>query len=427
MKRKTFTKVMAIILAILLLGSLVFSVLSYLVAGVGASELDELNEEQEQVQQRREELEQQRRELSAQRAAVQSTIKDLSSSIEDLERQRKEYDELVLLTDYEMVNLSQQVSVLEDEIEIKRVEYEIAAEKEAEQRILFRKKLRALEEEGEISYYEILFDDLTDFGDLLSRLDMIDELNARDEVIIAEMEAAKQEVVLAQQALYDAKDECERKQEEQLAKKQELEGLIEEAVALIKELEGELLLTEEEEQEWADRVAYIQEEIRLTEAADREIAKRIEELERQDLLKNAGVTATGTYLWPSGDSYYVISFYGMRYHPVLFYYTKHNGIDIGAPLGTNVYASDGGVVITSEKGESYGNYVMIAHGNGRYTLYAHMDVRYVSVDDVVSQGDVIGLCGSTGYSTGPHIHFEVYENDERVDPLQFFSNYVVLD
>ena len=76
---------------------------------------------------------------------------------------------------------------------------------------------------------------------------------------------------------------------------------------------------------------------------------------------------------------------------------------------------------------TWGNYVMIAHGNGRYTLYAHLDVRYVSVDDVVSQGDVIGLCGSTGYSTGPHIHFEVYENDERVDPLQFFSNYVVLD
>lgn len=427
MKRKTFTKVMAIVLAILLLGSLVLSVLGYLMTGASASsELDELTQEQEQVQQRREELEQQQRELNSQRAAVQGTIRELSSSIEDLERQRAEYDELVLLTDYEMVNLSQQVSVLEDEIDVKRAEYEIAAANEAEQRLIFRKKLRALEENGDISYYEILFEDVADFGDLLSRLDMIDELNARDEAIIAEMEAAKQEVILAQQALYNAKDECERKQAEQAELKLELEKLIEEATGLIRELEGELELTEEEEQEWASRVAHIEEEIRITEAEDREIADRIEELERQDLLKNAGVTATGTYLWPSADSYYVTSLYGMRYHPVLFYYTKHNGIDIGAPLGTNVYASDGGVVVTSQKSESYGNYVMIAHGNGRYTLYAHLDVRYVSVDDVVSQGDVIGLCGSTGYSTGPHIHFEVYENDERVDPLQFFDNYVVL-
>ena len=428
MKRKTFAKVMAIILAILLLGSLLFSVLGYLMTGASASsELDELAQEQEQLQQRRDELEAKQRELNAQRAAVQGTMQELSSSIRDLERQRDEYDELILLTDYEMVNLSQQVSVLEDEIEIKREEYELAAAKEAEQREIFRKKLRALEENGEISYYEILFEDVASFGDLLSRLDMIDELNARDEVIIAEMEAAKQAVVLAQQALYDAKDDCERKQAEQAEKKLELEELIAEAEALIKELEGELELTAEAEQEWAARVAYVEEEIRITEAEDREIAKRIEELERQDLLKNAGVTATGTYLWPSADSYYVTSLYGMRYHPVLFYYTKHNGIDIGAPWGTNVYASDGGVVITSQKSESYGNYVMIAHGNGRYTLYAHMEVRYVSVDDVVSQGDVIGLCGSTGYSTGPHIHFEVYENDERVDPLQFFDNYVVLD
>ena len=70
---------------------------------------------------------------------------------------------------------------------------------------------------------------------------------------------------------------------------------------------------------------------------------------------------------------------------------------------------------------------MIAHGNGRYTLYAHMSQRLVSVDDVVAQGDVIGYVGATGYATGPHIHFEIYENDERVDPLQFFSNYTILD
>ena len=117
----------------------------------------------------------------------------------------------------------------------------------------------------------------------------------------------------------------------------------------------------------------------------------------------------------------------MRLHPILGYTRMHYGIDIGASYGTKIYASDGGVVITSEESYSYGNYVMIAHGNGRYTLYAHMSQRLVSVDDVVAQGDVIGYVGATGYATGPHIHFEIYENDERVDPLQFFSNYTILD
>jgi len=82
-------------------------------------------------------------------------------------------------------------------------------------------------------------------------------------------------------------------------------------------------------------------------------------------------------------------------------------------------------VVTSEYSYSYGNYVMIAHGNGRYTLYAHMSERHCKVDDKVSQGDTIGLVGSTGYSTGPHIHFEIIENGVRIDPLQFFSNYTV--
>jgi murein DD-endopeptidase MepM/ murein hydrolase activator NlpD len=117
----------------------------------------------------------------------------------------------------------------------------------------------------------------------------------------------------------------------------------------------------------------------------------------------------------------------MRLHPILGYYAMHNGIDIGAAYGTDIYASDGGVVMISEYSASYGNYVMINHGSDRYTLYAHMSKRLVSVDDKVKQGDVIGLVGSTGYSTGPHIHFEVYINGKRTDPLQFFTNYVVRD
>ena len=427
-KRKLWFKIIAIILAILLLGSLGLTIISSLISTVHASEeLDELQEQQQANKEEREALESERNDLAAQKYALQNTIANLDKSIETIQAEKEAYDEMIRLTELELDNLAEQVRLLEVQIDYKRIEYEAAVAEEEKQWDIFKLKFRAMEERGNISYFEILFDDLTDFSDLLTRMDMIDEIVAEDAGVIDTMEKAKQEVVLAQQALYDAKEECEAKEQVQRDKQAELEQLIREATARIAELEDEKAAQEASAAELQEKIAALEQQIQLEKAEDARIAARIEELERLELLKNAGVTATGTYLWPSADSYYVTSTYGMRLHPILGYTRMHNGIDIGASYGTKIYASDGGVVITSEESYSYGNYVMIAHGNGRYTLYAHMSQRLVSVDDVVSQGDVIGYVGATGYATGPHIHFEIYENDERVDPLQFFSNYTILD
>ncbi len=427
-KRKLWFKIIAIILAILLLGSLGLTIISSLISTVHASEeLDELQEQQQANKEEREALESERNDLAAQKYALQNTIANLDKSIETIQAEKEAYDEMIRLTELELDNLAEQVRLLEVQIDYKRVEYEAAVAEEEKQWDIFKMKFRAMEERGNISYFEILFDDLTDFSDLLTRMDMIDEIVAADAGVIETMEMAKQEVVLAQQALYDAKEECEAKEQVQRDKQAELEQLIREATARIAELEDEKAAQEASAAELQEKIAALEQQIQLEKAEDARIAARIEELERLELLKNAGVTATGTYLWPSADSYYVTSTFGMRLHPILGYTRMHYGIDIGASYGTKIYASDGGVVITSEESYSYGNYVMIAHGNGRYTLYAHMSQRLVSVDDVVAQGDVIGYVGATGYATGPHIHFEIYENDERVDPLQFFSNYTILD
>ncbi len=427
-KRKLWFKIVAIILAVLLLGSLALTIVTSLVSTVHASEeLDDLQEQQEANREEQAALEAQRNELAGQKSALMSTIAALDKSIETIQAEKEAYDEMIRLTELELDNLAKQISLLEQQIEYKRREYDDAVAEEERQWDIFKMKFRAMEERGSISYFEILFDDLTDFGDLLTRMDMIDEIVAEDAGIIDTMEQAKQEVVLAQQALYDAKAECEDKQKVQEDKQGELEKLIDEATARIAELEDEKAAQEASAAELQDKIRALEEQIRLEKEEDARIAARIEELERLELLKNAGVTATGTYLWPSASSYYVTSTFGMRLHPILGYTRMHYGIDIGASYGTKIYASDGGIVITSEESYSYGNYVMIAHGNGRYTLYAHMSQRLVSVDDVVSQGDVIGYVGATGYATGPHIHFEIYENDERVDPLQFFSNYTILD
>ncbi len=427
-KRKLWFKIIAVVLAVLLLGSLGLTIISSLISSVRASEeLDELQEQQQANKAERESLEAQRNDLAAQKSALMSTIASLDRSIETIQAEKEAYDEMIRLTELELENLAEQIRLLNQQIDYKRIEYDAAVAEEEKQWDIFKQKFRAMEERGDISYFEILFDDLTGFGDLLTRMDMIDEIVAEDAGIIDTMEKAKQEVVLAQQALYDAKEECEAKEQVQKDKQDELEQLIRDATARIAALEDEKAAQEATAAELQEKIAALEKQIKLEKEEDARIAARIEELERLELLKNAGVTATGTYHWPRADSYYVTSHFGMRLHPILGYTRMHYGIDIGAAYGTKIYASDGGVVITSQESYSYGNYVMIAHGNGRYTLYAHMSVRLVSVDDVVSQGDVIGYVGATGYATGPHIHFEIYENDERVDPLQFFSNYTILD
>lgn len=139
-----------------------------------------------------------------------------------------------------------------------------------------------------------------------------------------------------------------------------------------------------------------------------------------------GVTGTislGVYIWPSANSNYVTSFFGTRVHPISGVVHHHNGIDIGAAYGTAVLAADGGTVTLAGWNGGYGNCVIIDHGNGNKTLYAHMSQLNVSAGQTVTQGQTIGLIGSTGDSTGPHLHFETYVNGSRVDPLLYFDNY----
>jgi murein DD-endopeptidase MepM/ murein hydrolase activator NlpD len=131
------------------------------------------------------------------------------------------------------------------------------------------------------------------------------------------------------------------------------------------------------------------------------------------------ISGSGVLMWPASGP--VTSTFGVRRHPVFGDMRMHNGIDIGASHGAVVVAADSGTVITSAHNSSYGNYVVICHGSGVTTLYAHLSSRSVSVGAEVSKGQQIGLVGSTGISTGPHLHFEVSVNGARVNPMNKLS------
>ena len=137
---------------------------------------------------------------------------------------------------------------------------------------------------------------------------------------------------------------------------------------------------------------------------------------------NSSFVGTGMFAWPFENDQYISSRFGTRVDPISGEIKTHGGTDIAAPLGTPILAAADGTVVTATWHNSYGYYVKIKHDDTYSTLYAHCSALHVSVGQTVKQGQVIADCGSTGYSTGPHCHFEVIQNGVRVDALLFFKN-----
>lgn len=153
---------------------------------------------------------------------------------------------------------------------------------------------------------------------------------------------------------------------------------------------------------------------KLTVEAEKERKAKEEEARRKGI-------GSGTFMWPSASSHRISSPFGYRIHPTLGYRKLHTGMDIAAPYGTNVLAADSGVVISAGPSGSYGNLVLIDHQNGFVTAYAHNSSIVVSVGEHVAKGQVISKVGSTGRSTGPHIHFEVRKNGTFQNPIDYLQ------
>ena len=341
--------------------------------------------------------------------------KELESKLDKLAKDKSTAMQRKALLDDQISNTSAQIDNVERQIEnynllIQQQEEALAdAEKREEaQYALFCKRVRAMEEQGTVSYWSVLFK-ADSFTDLLSRLDFVGEVMDYDERVMQDLRDLQTEIAEAKAALEASRAESEEAKADLETKKKELDAQRKEANRVIQELtdaenETEAVLDETEEE--ADR---IQEEIQRL---SRELAAQ------QAAQGNAGVSNPGGYIWPV-NSRYITSTVGGRSSPGGIGSTNHRGTDIGrVGFTSSIYAAKDGTVIKSERSGSYGEYVVIAHsGSGNTTLYAHMSKRIAQVGQHVKQGDVIGITGSTGNSTRPHLHFEVVENGSRVNPL----------
>lgn len=353
-------------------------------------------------------------------AALERKKKDLQSKLNALAgnrakvlEQRKLLDEQASITANEISNVETQIRQYAALITQSEAELAEAEQKEADQYELFCKRVRAMEKESKLDYWSVLFH-ATSFPDLLTRLDAVNDVMNADQRIMDELEALQADITARKENLESNKAESESAKAALVTKKKTLDNQRAEAVALMKSLDA----SKAEYQSVYDEL----------EAEEERVQKRIvalsKKLAEEQAAQNGGKpsnAALGGYIWPV-SSHYVTSPYGKRPSPGGVGSKYHKGMDIGrVGYTTEVHAAKAGTVIVSQYSSSYGNYVVVSHGSGNTTLYAHMSSRKVSVGQNVKQGDVLGITGSTGRSTGPHLHFEITENGQRINPAKYLK------
>ena len=344
----------------------------------------------------------------------QQELKDKLAAVRDdqakARQQRQIMTEQLAAIQSELDNINAQIAYYDGAIAQKEAERLEAVAREEAQYELFCQRVRAMEETGSVSYWSILFN-AESYSDMLDKLEDIDAVVGYDNAVMDDLAAARREVERLKAELEEARAGQEEARAQQEAKKAEQQEKLAEAQKLLDQINADA----------AEVNRQLDEESAAAREIQAEIAKKQKALEEQRRQNNVVLNTGSGYQWPLPGQYLTLtSAFGYRIHPITGKPHSHTGMDVSAPGGTAITACKGGQVITSAYHYSYGNYVVIDHGSGNSTLYAHMSSRAVSEGQMVTQGQTIGYVGNTGSSKGNHLHLEVRENDTRVDPEQCF-------
>lgn len=359
------------------------------------------NEEEKNL----DELQLEKSELENQINSSNEQIQFIESDLSAIVVEISEINQKILDKQMEIETLEAQEKDLLAYIEKAEYELNISNERYEKQKELLEKRLVAMYELGSVSYLDLILNSksITDF---LSNYYLISEITSADEELLKNVEAEKKynkklkEILETKRNILTASRETREKNAISLAnmaviKNNKLLELTEEQAELQRMVE-----------EYQNQIAEIETEIRLLAIA------------------NVGKDYVGgSMAWPVPGYTRITSSFGMRTHPITGIYKLHTGVDIGAPMGANFIAANDGIVTYAGYNTAYGNMVIIDHGGGITTLYAHGSEILVEVGQTVFQGTPVLKVGSTGYSTGPHAHFEVRINGEYVQPLDYITSY----
>ena len=353
-------------------------------------------------------------EKAAQMAALEQKKKEQADKLKELEKQiadakKKKEDVMVTknLLDQRNQLLLEQIDDTQSQIQHAADEITRYEELEDLQYELFCEQVRSEEERGSLSYLSVLFK-ATSMADLLNRMEFVNEVAEYNKSLIAAIQETRANIAAEKAAMEEHERQLGEQQDELETKLNETTALMEEYAADQKALE-QIYAAEEK--------------------AAKEIAAEIDRL----IAESDVVPSNEGFIWPVNTSKKISSPIGSRVAPGGFGSTNHKGVDIcNVGFTSSVFATKSGKVILASSprqgsyygGSGYGNYVVVDHGGGVTTLYAHLSTVSVSKGQTVSQGTVLGITGSTGASTGPHLHYEVRINGVYQDPLNYLAGYI---
>ena len=318
--------------------------------------------------------------------------------------QFEELENLIAETQNEITSVKKEITTTEEEIALKEEELKQAEEDYLDYQEIFKVRARAMYENTEVDYLEILFG-AEDFGDLLSKIEIVSQIVKYDQDILFKMDETKKKIAATKEELEVKHTELQASAAELEAKMAELEVSIADKQAMLEEISKDVEMY---------RVIY--------EAAEAAEAAAIREYESSLTYDANPTTYTGgAFLWPVPSTTRISSPYGYRIHPVYKTRKFHAGIDISAAYGAEILAAADGIVTLAATNGGYGQCIIINHGSGLATLYGHNSQLLVEYGQEVKKGDLIAYAGSTGVSTGPHLHFEVRENGSTRNPMEFFE------
>lgn len=385
--------------------------ISTLATSMSSITSDSIKEKQNQISQAEKEKEQ-----------MQSNLSDLQKMKKELEAQKDNLKGYVVQLDNNLAQIEQNIADLKAKISTKeqeltqtQAELDAALEKEENQKESMIARIRLMYEKGDPYLPDMLLE-ASGFGDFLNRADYMEKVMAYDKQRWEEFKENRQLVELCKEELELEKQILDQARANVEAEQKNLEALIDQKNRDITNYETDIGNKEQTIKEYEQEIAQQNAEIEALEAAIAAEKKRI--------LASSGVVLSydgGMFKFPMASYTRVSDEYGMRIHPTLGVEQFHNGVDFAAPKGTAIYAAYDGVVVAATYSGSMGNYVMIDHGDGLYTIYMHASALYVQKDDIVVRGETIAAVGSTGRSTGNHLHFSVRKDGAYVSPWNYLS------
>ncbi|MCR4851240.1 MAG: peptidoglycan DD-metalloendopeptidase family protein [Lachnospiraceae bacterium] len=359
-------------------------------------------------------------EAKKERDSLKGNLTDVKKVKQELEKSKNDLDAYVTELDSNVTQIQLKIDDLEikiadkeEEIVQKEAELDEAIRVQTEQYEAMKKRIKFMYEQGDLMYMDLLFNANT-FGDMLNKAEYIEELSAYDRRKLDEYVAYTKYVTLCKEELEEEKGILDDTKAAQEQEKAALDELIDTKKGEIDRLSSDITNKEAAIAEYEAEIAAQNETIQALEAAVAEERRRL--AEEQNRRYDGGM-----FTFPCPNMKRVSDEYGYRIHPTLGIEKFHNGVDMAAPSGSPILAAYNGKVVAADYSSTMGNYIMINHGDGLYTIYMHASALYVSKGQEVSKGQTIAAVGSTGRSTGPHLHFGVRRDGNYVNPWQYLS------